>query len=150
MKTLTRDKKKDTAKDEPSIKNKLSAFIDIHKRQIANFLGRQSEKLSSKQKKLTLLCLGIMMGMICLTLIVRPFQYPSLDTFNISKGIEAAAIIPPDTSEPIISHEDFRMLFRFRLTLDSLYRVDRTTYDEVLRGHEGLLDSINFLISIYK
>ena len=59
-------------------------------------------------------------------------------------------IVPPETHEPVIAQEDLTMLMQFKSTLDSLYKFDRPTYEELLRGREGLLDSIDFLIWLYK
>ena len=115
------------------------------------FLSRQSEKLSSQQKKLSLLFFGILMGGISLGLIFRPFLNSESGSFTIPEGMKTTiTIVPPETREPVIAQEDLTMLMQFKSTLDSLYKFDRPTYEELLRGREGLLDSIDFLIGLYK
>jgi hypothetical protein len=151
MKPFTKDNKDDSLNREQTIKGRFAERIEIRKRQLANFLGRQSQKLSLRQQKLMLLLLGVLMGGVSLTLIIHPFQDSSAHTFNIPEGMNAKAfIIPPRERDATISEEDYLMLLKFKATLDSLYKTDRPVYDELLRGHEGLLDSINFLISIYQ
>ncbi len=151
MKSTTNDNPKTTPADKEETKPKLSEKIDRLKRYIAAFLGKQSEKLSSQQKKLSLLFFGILMGCISLELIVRPFLSSDSGSFTIPEGMKTTiTIVPPDTREPVISLEDLQMLIEFKSTLDSLYKFDRPTYEELLRGREGLLDSIDFLTGLYK
>jgi hypothetical protein len=150
MKPFT-DNKDDNQSGDQTIKGRFAERVDIGKRQLANFLGRQSQKLSLRQQKLMLLLLGVLMGGVSLTLIIRPFQDSSAHTFNIPEGMNAKAfIIPPRERDAMISEEDYLMLLKFKATLDSLYKTDRPVYDELLRQHAGLLDSINLLISIYQ
>lgn len=91
------------------------------------------------------------MGCISLGLIFRPFLNSKAGSFTIPEGMKTTiTIVPPYSREPVISQEDLQMLMEFKSTLDSLYQFDRPTYEELLRGREGLLDSINFLIGLYK
>ncbi len=151
MKSTTNDKLKTSLAEKEATKQKLPEKIDQLKRYLASFLGRQSEKLSSQQKKLSLLFFGILMGGISLGLIFRPFINSESGSFTIPEGMKTTiTIVPPETHEPIIVQEDLQMLLEFKSTLDSLYKFDRPTYEELLRGREGLLDSIDFLIGLYK
>jgi|APTNR8051073442_1049403.scaffolds.fasta_scaffold04610_3 hypothetical protein len=147
----TTDKHSENNSSEESVKEKLVGSINLLLRKLADYLRRQSEKLSSSQKKLALALFGLLMGGICLTLTIRPFYYSSASEFNLPEGMTTKArVIPPAEREAMFSEEDFLMLMKFKSTLDSLYKTDRPVYNELLRGREGLLDSINFLIDFYK
>ncbi|MEO7988609.1 MAG: hypothetical protein ABI663_03650 [Chryseolinea sp.] len=150
MKTSERRSDKKTT-EEISTREKVASKINSLLRKLADYLKAQSEKLSSSQKKLALALFGLLMGGICLTLTIRPFYSSPASEFNLPEGMTSKAlVIPPAEREAMFSEEDYLMLMKFKSTLDSLYKTDRPIYDELLRGREGLLDSINFLISIYK
>lgn len=149
MKTTDKHSEKKTS--EESVKEKLVASINVLLRKLADYLRMQSEKLSSSQKKLALALFGLLMGGTCLTLTIRPFYYSSTNEFSLPEGMTTAArVIPPAEREAMFSEEDFLMLMKFKSTLDSLYKTNRPVYDDLLRGREGLLDSINFLMEFYK
>jgi hypothetical protein len=149
MKTTDKHSEKKTS--EESVKEKLVGSINLLLRKLADYLRTQSEKLSSSQKKLALALFGLLMGGICLTLTIRPFYYSSTNEFSLPKGMTTVArVIPPAEREAMFSEEDYLMLMKFKSTLDSLYKTDRPVYDDLLRGREGLLDSINFLMEFYK
>ena len=148
MKPFTKDNKDDSQSGGQRIKGRFAERIDILKHQLANFLGRQSQKFSLRQQKRILLLAGVLMGGASLVLIIRPFQDSATPAFNIPEGM--AFIIPPRERDAVIAEEDYLMLLKFKSTLDSLYKTNRPVYDELLQGHAGLLDSINFLISIYQ
>ena len=129
---------------------KLSEKIEKYKRQLADNLTRTSERFSLQSKKRLLAFLGIIMGCICLAMMIEPFRKP----FNNMNMIQAAqhtpvVIVPPGNGESLFSPQDYKTLLGFKQTMDSLKVNDRISYDEILQGREGLLDSINFLISIY-
>lgn len=150
MKTTDKHSEKGTS-EEASVKEKLVGSINVLLRKLSDYLRTQSEKLSSSQKKLALALFGLLMGGICLTLTIRPFYYSSASEFNLPEGMTTKAqVIPPAEREAMFSEEDYLMLMKFKSALDSLYKADRPVYDELLRGREGLLDSINYLIDFYK
>lgn len=150
MKTTDKHSEKGTS-EEASVKEKLVGSINVLLRKLADYLRTQSEKLSSSQKKLALALFGLLMSGICLTLTIRPFYYSSASEFNLPEGMTTKAqVIPPAEREAMFSEEDYLMLMKFKSTLDSLYKTDRPVYDDLLRGREGLLDSINYLIDFYK
>jgi len=129
---------------------KLSEKIENYKRQLADNLTRTSERFSLQAKKRLLAFLGIIMGCICLAMMIEPFRTP----FNNMDMIPAAqhapvVIVPPENGKSLLSQQDYKTLLEFKQTMDSLKVNDRISYDEILQGREGLLDSINFLISIY-
>lgn len=129
---------------------KLSEKIEKYKRQLADNLNRRSERLTLQSKKRLLAFLGIILACICLVMMIEPFRKP----FSNMDMIPAAqrgpvVIVPPGSGESLLSPRDYKMLLEFKQTMDSLKVNDRISYDEILQGREGLLDSINFLISIY-
>lgn len=146
-----KNRKEDSPQTTPGVWEKLSGAIENKKRQLAEFLGRKSEKLSPQGKKLSLLFFGVVMGGICLALIVKPFQDSPANAYGFSKELSAPLLtVPRQQADSAFSREDYKMLLGFKQTIDSLKQYDPTTYNELLKGREGLLDSINFLIGIYK
>lgn len=145
--TKTNSKEDGVSKEIP--KQKHVDIFEKHKRQVAAYLGKQSEKLSALQRKWSLLTFGIIMGGFCLLMMIRPFQQNETHVFVIPEGMESSVVIKkPFNDEPILSPTDYQMLQSFKRTLDSLYKSDRPMYEELLRDHEGLLDSINFLMRL--
>lgn len=150
--TLSKKNRKEAGQQtKPALWERLSGIIDKKKHQLAEFLGRQSEKLTPQGKKLSLLFFGIVMGGISLALIVKSFRDSPTNAYGFSKEISKPIfIIPLHQADSMFSREDYEVLLGFKQTIDSLKRYDPTTYEELLKGREGLVDSINFLISIYQ
>lgn len=136
--------------EKPStLRARLSEIFDKRKRQLADFLGRQSEKLSPQSKKVMLLFFGVMMGGLCLALILKPFHRSAINSPFILEAITPTVIVPKSSMDSLLSHEDHEKLIGFMKVMDSLRKYDHATYDELLKGREGLLDSIRTLIRIY-
>lgn len=148
METENENKKQNTTEHQIG---KHGERVEVLKQQVANFLNRHTERLSTRHKKWALLFMGILMGGASLTFILKPFQDSSSQAFRLPEEMEnRARIIPPGKHDTMFSEEDYLMLLKFKAMVDSLYKADRSTYDEVLKGHEGLLDTIDFLLSIYQ
>jgi len=146
-----KDRKQTEPHTNPGIGERLSVAIEKKKRDLANALGRASERLSPGGKKLSLLFFGIVMGGISLALIVRPFRDSPVNAYGFSKELHTPfTTVPIQPSDSLLSQEDFQLLIGLKHTLDSLKQHDPATYHELLKGREGLLDSINFLINIYQ
>lgn len=150
MKSIKEKLKENTDQKRPTVWEQLSQTIDNHQRQLAAYIGRQSEKLSRQTKTFLLLAFAIVIGGISLTLVIRSFQDSPAKTLIIPLGIKTPALVKPHQyAGPLLSGDEYKILIDFKQTLDSLKTYDRATYDELLKGREGLLDSINFLISIH-
>ena len=121
------------------------------KRQLADYLNRMSEKLSIQTKKRILVTVGILMGCICLAMMFEPFRNPMIDQQVIPHETKVPiVIVPPESNDALLSPEDYSMLLEFKQTMDSLMINDRGSYEEILNGREGLMDSINFLIRLFR
>lgn len=120
-------------------------------RKLADWLGMQSEKLSPRGKKISLLLFGVLMGGISLMLIINSFSDTSANASVPPQAIEAPAAFPGLRFDPILTPEEYAKLVHFKRIMDSLKqsREGRVLYDEILEGSTGLLDSIDFLLSIY-
>lgn len=130
-----------------SLNNKLSKLTDYCQRHAAHALSTQWEKLSSSQKKITTLILGILIGCFCIYLILKPSTQSISDSFPFETD---TSLVTPLPQERAISTQDYLLLINFKTMLDSLYKTDPNTYHEILQGRQGLLDSIDFLIRLYK
>ncbi len=129
---------------------RLSDAIEKRKRAVAEFLGRTSERLSPNGKKLSLLFFGIVMGGVSLALITAPFRDSPVSAYGFTKELSPpSTTVPIQPSDSIFSQEDYQLLIGFKHTLDSLKQYDPATYHELIKGREGLLDSINFLLRFY-
>lgn len=132
-------------------KRKLSG-LEKRKRQLAGYLTRQSEKLSPGRKKLLLLVFGILMGSASLVLVTEPFRNVKADSpFAPAEPTWVPlSIYPQDSSASLVPDEEYEMLTGFLHVLDSLKQHDPETYRDVLRGREGLIDSVRLLIPLYE
>lgn len=140
---------KNSQENTSTIRGRLSEIFDKRKRQLADFLGRQSEKLSPQSKKIIVLFFGVIMGGICLALALKPFQHSATNNSLILETLAPSVIVPQTSIDSLRSHEDHKKLIGFMKAMDSLRKYDHATYDELLKGREGLLDSIRTLVSIY-
>lgn len=130
---------------------KLTEKIEAGKRRLADYLNKASERLSKKTRKQLFASIGIIMACICLVIIIEPFRNSkSNPDAIINQAKFPSVIISPNESEPLFSKEDYDMLVDFKTTMDSLKRYDPASYQEILNGREGLMDSITFLINLYQ
>lgn len=120
-------------------------------RKLADWLGRQSERLSPQGKKGSLLLFGLLMGGISLMLIINSLKGTSVNASVFPTTIESPTVTPGIGTEPIMTPDEYTKLLRFRRMMDSLKQSPegRTLYHEILHGRKGLLDSVDFLLNIY-
>jgi hypothetical protein len=73
---------------------------------------------------------------------VKPFLVshpgPTIGTYKNS--------ILSNPPTPLLTQEEIRMLTQFIQTMDSLEQVDKKTFKQALRGREGMMDSIRFML----
>jgi hypothetical protein len=153
MKVINRASQKETRNDnasEPnSIRSKVFNFIEPKKVELANFLSQQSERLSQRNKKIALLIFGIVLGGASLFLIVDSVRTDSAATWALSEQGSIPKSIVQQQNQPLISKDEYELLVAYRNTLDSLKLQDPFTYHRLLENRQGLIDSLNFLISLY-
>lgn len=121
-------------------------------RALADWLTRKSERLSLRDKKISLLLFGILMGGVSLMLIVNSFRARSVDALIFPKAIDTPATSPRLRPDPVMTETEYRKLRYFRRLMDSLGQTPRgrALRDEILAGRTGLLDSIDFLLDMYE
>lgn len=129
-------------------RSRLSRKVEEVKRNTASYLGKQSDKLSIKQKKLTFIVFGVLMAGVCLSLIVKPFNGVSTTLDALTS--HAMTTIPVQQDDSVFSRKDFQTLLRFKHSMDSLKQANPEGYNEFLKDRQGLIDSVNFLIEIYQ
>ena len=117
-------------------------------RKLADWLGKQSERLSPQGKKVSLLLLGLLMGGISLMLIINSLKGTSVNASVFPQVMESPILSPGVQSDPVLTPEEYKKLIHFRKMIDSLKQSPQL-YNEILQGRTGLLDSIDFLLSIY-
>lgn len=145
------EKHKNLESKPKAMRSKLAQQVDKGTRTVADYLGQQSDRLSPKGRKFTFLFLGIVMAGVCISLIVKPFQQSGHKSFVLPSQASVPVISAP-TQEPdsIFSEHDYQMLVSFKTTLDSLKQSDPTAYEGLMKNRKGLMDSVNFLIEIYR
>ncbi|HTF21688.1 MAG TPA: hypothetical protein VK658_26595 [Chryseolinea sp.] len=122
---------------------------DKAKRWLADVLQKQSERLSPTQKRTALVGIAVIIAMISVAVIAYPFRNGSLDSSALlPMKIHAPSLTAP-VPDNVFSEEDFLLLTRFKKTLDSLKRYDPQVYNDILKGRDGLLDSVTYLIGLY-
>lgn len=124
---------------------KIQAVIEKSKRQLAEYLRSQTQRLTTRQQKAVLIGSGLAVGAACLFLMIGPFLgSQKSDLPSIGKMPSAL----PMPNSPVLSPEDYQMLRGFIRTIDSLKYYDPLTYQEAIKGREGLIDSVRQLITI--
>jgi len=120
---------------------------------LAAWLTRHSEKLSPTKVKFMLMIVGTTMATMSILLITNSVNTISNDHSIRPHAIEMPQIISPDLQlEAFMTPEDYQMLLQFLQRMDSLKKSPEglVLYNDITRGHPGLLDSINTLISMYQ
>jgi hypothetical protein len=123
----------------------VASYIEQLKRKLADFLGRQSEKLTVPQRKVMLLLFGLTIGSICVGLVIRPFAGDQQERFTIPTSVEAPKLIQPDAA---IGKTDYQSLVWFKRVMDSLKHSPkgRAQYEQIMKERPGLLDSVHFIL----
>lgn len=96
---------------------------------------------------------GTTMATMSILLITNSVNTISNDHSIRPHAIEMPQIISPDLQlEAFMTPEDYQMLLQFLQRMDSLKKSPEglVLYNDITRGHPGLLDSINTLISMYQ
>lgn len=153
MKLFKKNRKEDSPEERKSagiLEILHTEFIKVQRR-LARWLGKQSERLSPQGKKVSLLLFGLLMGGISLVLIINSFKGTSVNASVFPQVMESPILSPGVQSDPVLTPEEYEKLIHFRKMIDSLKQSPqgRMLYNDILHGRTGLLDSIDFLLSIY-
>ncbi len=122
---------------------KINNKVENGKRQFASWLTTSSERHSLHTKKRFFIITGLACSAVCLSFILNPLLHHE----EVSNSARQPTVISRALeSDTIITMEDQLALEGFMHSLDSIKRVDSATYDQAMKGREGLLDSIRFLL----
>jgi len=127
----------------------LTSSIESGKRKVADFMEKQSERLSPSGKKRALICFGLIVTLASIMMMTEPFRDKAVNT---STFFPSQMEVPPGTRpfpDDVFSEEDYLLLSGFKRTLDSLKQYDPQVYRELLNGRQGLLDSMDYLLRMY-
>lgn len=152
MKPFKQSKEGDPRKEKktPRVFELLYGAILGKQRKLADWLGRQSEKLSTRGKQVSLLLFGLLMGGVSLTLMINSIRDTSVNASVFPRAIESPISPPRVGRDPVLTPEEYNKLAAFRRMMDSLKQSPggRALYEEILQGRTGLLDSVDFLLGI--
>ena len=145
MKLFKKKQKEEKQKTPISILVMIAGYIEQLKRKLADFLGRQSERLTVSQRKVVLVLFGLSVGSICAGLVVRPFAEDQQERFMIPTSVEAPKLVQPETA----GQTDYQSLIWFKRVMDSLKHSPegRAQYERIMNERPGLLDSVDFILS---
>lgn len=130
-----------------NIWQRFAASVHNTAQQFADTLSERYEKLSQAGKTVSLLLFGVAMGAASLYFIFSPGQAANTLAEATAK---LPVVIPGQPSEPLITLQEYQQLMSFRQALDSLHTVNPVLYDQLLHERQGLLDSLNLLINLYR
>jgi hypothetical protein len=129
----------------------VASRIEQSTRRLAALLGAQSEKLSTRQKKIALFVFGLLTAGVCTGLIIRPFTAEHPKQFSLPPPIETPVhnSLPPGDS--LTGQSTYQSLVRIKRIIDSLKysSVGQVRYDQLMRERPGLVDSLNALLDKY-
>jgi hypothetical protein len=121
------------------------------KNELQQLAGRLSKYLNACASRLPLQLrkwvggtLGLGVAVLCIVMIARPF-YTGYHAVVIERRRMPITIVPPQ-GEPFLSVEDRAFLAGFKTMMDSLKVHDLDTYAKMIRGREGLLDSVELIL----
>jgi len=121
------------------------ATVERWKKTVAEFLEQQNARLSPFTRKVIAGIMGLFIAGASFMLIITSLR-------QHGAGVFPTEILAPIKTMPIqqspLSREEYEMLRKFKQSMDSLRRYDPVFCDEVLKDHTGLLDTINFLLSL--
>ncbi len=122
----------------------VSKRIEALLKAVAKRMNNRLSKVSTRTKKYWLIVTGCSMAMLCLLTTIAPFtNVKTVTPIPVEKII--TTVIPP-VEDPLLSPEDLDMLRDFKHVMDSLKIHDLETYQGILQGREGLLDSVELLL----
>lgn len=113
---------------------------------LSKYLNACASRLPLKVRKWVGGTLGLGVAALCMVMIARPF-YAGYPAVVIERGRMPVTIVPPQ-GEPILSVEDRAFLAGFKSMMDSLKVHDLDTYAKIIRGREGLLDSVDLILKL--
>jgi len=137
------------ADQEPTIPRLLKDDFEKRKRQLANFLNAQFERLPSRNRKLFFILLAIVLGSAIIGVTHSSFRHP---VFFLGGQYQrdATTLLPDSTGEDIVTPDEYNVIIKFTQSLDSLKSQNPLGYKDLMDVHPGLLDSIHLLINIYQ
>lgn len=119
-------------------KRNLSQRIDTHYRQ-----------LSMQTQRQLLMAAGILLVCIIITTSIEPFPHSTASELAPS-AYTLPAVTAQGIDDPILTDAEYAMLTSFIQMMDSVRLHDPETYDLIAKDHVGLVDSVKFVISLYK
>jgi hypothetical protein len=89
---------------------------------------------------------------ICIGIIAikEPFSMASTTGALAKPEYRKHSTVSPFIEERLLTPAEYAMLVGFLDTMDSLRQYDAATYEYILEGHEGLVDSVSFVITLYE
>ncbi len=136
----------DTAED--SISKRLSVKLSNSKKVIADYLDTKFNSLPTLHKRITLLIFGLVMAVVCVSLIIRSMN----DAQNSLSFRIDQITIPKDIYQNPNYVNGLKRILRIKAVLDSLRKSPKgiAVYDSLINARPGMIDSINSLIQNYQ
>jgi len=123
---------------------KATEKIQASMKALAEKLSKSLNRLPVQTQRRWLIVTGCVMAGLCLFMVITPFTKNT--TVGIVREAEISIVVVPPAEDPLLTPVDLMMLKDFKRVMDSLKIYDLSTYDEILQGHQGLLDSVELLL----
>lgn len=111
----------------------------------AERLSRSLNQMPVRAQRRWLLVTGCVMAALCLFMVITPFTKKGTTVWIVPEGRISTQVVPP-AEDPLLTPADLMMLRDFKQVMDSLKTYDLSTYNEILQGRQGLLDSVELLL----
>jgi hypothetical protein len=111
----------------------------------AEKLSRSLNQMPVRAQRRWLIVTGCVMAALCLFMVITPFTKQDTIVVVVPEGRISTQLVPP-AEDHLLTPADLMMLRDFKQVMDSLKIYDLSTYDEILQGRHGLLDSVELLL----
>ena len=136
----------------PTVDHTLFVGLEKLKRNAADYMCIQSERLSTHQKRLVFVMACCIACGGCAAMIVHAVQGDSKMSSIIPVRINVPPVLHSQIqAAPIVTDAQYKRLLKFKNSCDSLQRSEggMILYEDMIRSRPGLMDSVDFLISIH-
>ncbi|MNK11807.1 hypothetical protein D3C87_298560 [compost metagenome] len=134
------------------VASRIGTFINSIQRRWSAWMAAKSEGLSLRTQWVALTIFCILTAASCIYLIRSALQPKPISMVSVDRIKIPEHTAPVHLKRPIISTEEYEKLKIYRLYMDSLARspTGKPQYDQFLKQHPGLLDSIRTIEQLYQ
>lgn len=118
-------------------------------RNLSHQIYTHYRQLSIQTQRQLLMAAGVLLVCISITTWIEPFPN-SIASELTPSAYTLPPITTPGVDDPMLTETEYAMLTDFIQMMDSVRLHDPETYELIAKDYTGLVDSVKFVISIYK